>query len=137
MTVQHLILDVPQPVIEHLKQRAARSHRTVEIEAVEALMASVDEDATLSADIAAELEIMTTMSNEALWQAAGAALPAEDVARLEELHWLQQSRPLDTTEHAEEQALLHAYEVAMLRRAQAMALLKERGHDISPLIQIG
>lgn len=137
MTVHPVTLNIPQLIYDRLEKRAAQSRRTVEIEAVETLVASVSEDAALPADVAAELANMASMNDDVLWRIARDSLPAADVIRLEELHWLQQSRPLDSTEQSEEQALLHAYELAMLRRSQAMVLLKERGNDISPLASTG
>jgi hypothetical protein len=135
MAVHRMTLDVPDSTYDHLRQRAAQSRRPVEVEAVEALVASVSDD-MLPPALAAELEAMAALGDDSLWREAQAALSADDAVRLEALHWTQQARPLTDSERDEERVLMDAYNAGVLRRAQAMVLLKKRGHDISPLLEL-
>lgn len=134
MTVHRMTIEIPETVFVHLRQRAEQSCRPVEVEAVEALVASVSDDG-LPVALASELEALATLDDGELLRMAAAGQPKADAARLEALHWLQQARPLTPDERDEEQALLYAHDQAMLRRAQAMALLRERGHDLTALVQ--
>jgi hypothetical protein len=54
---------------------------------------------------------------------------------LEELHLKKQREELTARETQTTKTLLRRYERFMLVRAQAAAILQERGHDISGLIQ--
>jgi uncharacterized protein YnzC (UPF0291/DUF896 family) len=67
----------------------------------------------------------------ALWRAARATLPESQRERLEALHVKQQREGLTAAEQEEEEALLALYRQTILTRAQAAALLKQRGYDVS------
>jgi hypothetical protein len=60
-------------------------------------------------------------------------LPADAAARLEELHLKRQREGLTEQQENEAAALIRQYERVMLIRAQAAALLKQRGHDVTGL----
>jgi hypothetical protein len=62
-------------------------------------------------------------------------LSAEALATFEALHFKRQSVGLTAAEEEQDALLAHAYERAILVRAKAAALLKERGHDISVLLE--
>jgi hypothetical protein len=134
MAVRRLTLEIPALVYERLRRRAAEMHRSVETEAVEALVASVPVDDTLPAEIAAEMEALSTASDDVLWAEALGRWTPEQAERLEALHLKQESEPLCRAELEPERDLLRAYDRATLIRAHAMRLLKDRGHDIAPLL---
>ena len=71
----------------------------------------------------------------ALWTAARATLTPEQRVRLEMLHDKQQREGLTEEERTEEQALIQLYRETQLVRAQAVALLKQRGYDVSDASQ--
>ncbi|MGH2593985.1 MAG: hypothetical protein ACRDGG_10775, partial [Anaerolineae bacterium] len=73
------------------------------------------------------------LDDEALWRAARSLLPAQTAAQLEDLHLKRQREGLSEPETQTLAGLVRQYERAMLIRAQATALLKQRGHDISEL----
>ena len=52
--------------------------------------------------------------------------------RLEQLNDVAKEQPLT---RAEQQTLLDAYSRSILRRAQALALLRQRGHDVAQALQ--
>jgi hypothetical protein len=74
---------------------------------------------------------MAYLNDAALWQAARAAMSAEQRARLEFLHDQKREQGLGADEAAEESALLALYRETLLVRAQAAVLLKQRGYDVS------
>ena len=53
---------------------------------------------------------------------------------LEDLHGKQRDQGLSGDEDATRAKLIHEYERAMLIRAQAAKLLKDRGHDVSGIL---
>lgn len=94
-------------------------------------------DATLSAppnlpeELARELAALHLLSDEALWATLLPSLSPTEQHRLQQLNHVAGERDLTTAETVEQTALLNAYYRSMLRRAQAMAILKQRGHEIS------
>lgn len=74
---------------------------------------------------------MAYLNDAALWQAARAAMTAEQRARLEYLHDQKREQGLGADEAADEEALLTLYRETLLVRAQAAVLLKQRGYDVS------
>jgi hypothetical protein len=89
-------------------------------------------------DLPAELEAaicpLIVLDDAALWQAARSHFPTDAAQQLEELHLKRQRAGLTEAEAQTAAALVRQYERAMLVRAQAAALLKQRGHDVSSLL---
>ena len=73
-------------------------------------------------------------NDEALWLVARSRLAEEAAAHLEELHLKRQREGLTEAEALTLAGLVRQYERAMLVRAQAAALLRQRGHDVSELL---
>jgi hypothetical protein len=136
MTVESVTMRVPQTLYAMLQDRAERTHRSVEEALAEALEETAPLDDThLPADVAASVAILDTMPDDALWATARTShLSSAAAAHLEELTYKRQREGLDAEEQRIAETLLHQYERAMLVRAEAMVRLKERGHDISPLL---
>jgi len=88
----------------------------------------------LPADFAEAISRLKLLDNEALWRAARYCLPAEVATQIEELHLKRQREGLTDAEAKTLNGLMRQYERTMLVRAQAAALLKERGHDVSQLL---
>lgn len=124
-----LTLQLPEPLYDRLADRARRANRPVEAELLELVAAAVPDQL---ADLTAELPVL---DDDALWRAARGRLADEARVRLEELNDLRQRAGLSATESVEADALLRQYETAVLVRAQAAALLRARGHDISGLLR--
>src|SRR5437867_628256 len=123
MTVQTLTLNVPEPLYQRLKQRAAQTERTVEDEALDVLVTAVPVADELPADLAEAISPLALLDDEALWRAARSRLAAEVAQRLEELHLKQQREGLTSEETQTLAGLERQYERAMLIRAQAAVLL--------------
>ncbi len=134
MTTQTVRLDVPELLYQKLRLRAAQSQRTVEDELLEVLATVVPVADDLPAELSAALTPLATLNDTELWRAAQTHLPANAATRLEELHLKRQRAGLTEPQEREAAALIRQYERGMLMRAQAAALLKQRGHDVAGLL---
>jgi uncharacterized protein YnzC (UPF0291/DUF896 family) len=139
MAVEAVTAHVPHALYVRFEERARQTQRSVEEERIEALAEAVSlDDDSLPSDVVAALQPLDTMSDEALWQVARTShLSPAAAAHLEELNHKRQREALTSEERQIAEALRQQYERAMLVRAEAMAKLKERGHDISALLEPG
>ena len=137
MTVESVTVPVPRALYTWLEERAQHTQRSVEEELVEVLAEAISlDDGSLPADVTAALAPLDTMTDEALRQVArDSHLSPAAAAHLEELNLKRQREGLTPDEYQIAEALRHQYERAMLLRAEALARLKERGHDISSLLE--
>lgn len=129
-----LTLSLPESLYRQLKTRATRSKRSVEEETVDILAAAVPAAEELPADLAEALTPLSVLDDESLWRAARSALAAQAVEEMEALHRKRGTEGLTAAEAEALAGLVAAYERAMLVRAQAAALLRRRGHDVSGLL---
>jgi len=127
-------VQVPEVLFTRLKQRAEQTNRTLEAEVLDVLITAVPVATELPPDLESALSPLAVLDDEALWQAARRCLPAAITDALEELHLKQQREGLTALERQSLADLVRQYERNMLVRAQAAALLKQRGHDISRLV---
>jgi len=134
MSSETLTLNIPGPLYEQLKQRAEQTQRSVAEETLEVLATAVPPDAALPADLAEAAESLKLMDDAALWETARERLPDDVSAELEALHRKRQREGLTDAESRKLAELVRQYERQMLLRAQAAALLRERGHDVSGLV---
>ena len=134
MAVQAVTLHLPSPLYERLKQRAEQTQRSVEAELLEVVAAAVPVADDLPTDLAQVISPLAPLDDKALWRAARSHLPAEAVAQMEQMHLKRQREGLTGSEAETLAGLLRHYERAMLVRAQAAALLKERGYDVAELL---
>jgi len=134
MAVQAVTLHLPSPLYERLKQRAEQTQRSVEAELLEVVAAAVPVADDLPADLAQVISPLALLDDEALWRAARSHLPAEAAAQMEQMHLKRQREGLTGSEAETLAGLVRHYERAMLVRAQAAALLKERGYDVAELL---
>ena len=133
MTTQAITLQLPDPVYDHFRSRANRTHRSVEVEILDVVTTAAVEEHGLADDLAEAVTGLEILDDDALWRAARSELPEESRERLEALNFKQQSEGLDSTGHTALEQLLHTYDRVMLVRAHAARLLQERGHDVSAL----
>ena len=123
-------LTLPAETYDLLKQRAEAVGRTVQDEIVETLLASVS-----GSDDPPRISPLPLFSDEELWQAARSRLPAEEAEELEALHHKRDREGLSDEEKRRLAGLMKRYERFVLLRAEAAALLKQRGHDVSVLLR--
>ncbi|HEY8742383.1 MAG TPA: Arc family DNA-binding protein [Chloroflexota bacterium] len=135
MPSQSIQLRVPDELYDRLKKRAARAQRSIETELLDVITAAVESPGELPNDLAEALEPLAVLDDEALWRAARSHLDARLATELELLNVQQQGEGLLPSDDQRRLLLLRQYERAMLVRAQAAALLKERGHAVAQLLQ--
>lgn len=133
-TTQDITIKLPKLLYQKLKARAEQTQRSVEAEALDALVASVPVVDELSTDLEASLAQLALLDDEALWRAARTTFTADAARQLEDLHLKRQREGLTESEVQAAATLLQQYERTMLVRAQAAVLLKQRGHDVSTLL---
>lgn len=136
MTAQAVTINLPTPLYERLALRATRTRRTIEAEIVEAVITAFPEDPDdLPADLAESINALYLLDDEALWRAARACLAPEKAAELEEFHLKRQREGISDSETEASAVLMKEYMRITLVRSRAAALLKQRGHDVSVLLQ--
>lgn len=74
---------------------------------------------------------LSALDDEALQRAARSPLPAQIVEQMEALHFKRQREGLTRDEEETVRSLLAQYERARFVRAQATALLQQRGLDVA------
>ncbi len=131
---QTVVLELPDQLYRHLEGRAAQTRRTVADELLLALIDALPEAAGLPDDLAATLAALDLLGDDDLWRAAQSQLTLEAAAELEDLHLKQQREGLTALEMQDQATLTQHYERAMVVRARSVALLKERGRDVSGLL---
>ena len=134
MAIRPITVNLPDSLYDRLKRRAEQTQRTVEAELLEVVATAVPETEALSAELTTALADLALLDEEALQRAARSHLPEEAAARLEALHLQRQRTALSPAEIGELASLVRQYEHAMLVRAQAAALLRQRGHDTAGLL---
>lgn len=133
MTIQTMTLHIPDVLYLRLKQRAEQTKRSVEAEALEVLAGAIPVADELPPDLDAALSPLVVLDDASLEQVARSRLPDETTDALEELHLKQQREGLTEVERQTLHGLVQQYERNLLVRAQAAALLKQRGYDVSSL----
>ncbi len=134
MNAQSVTLNVPNALYERFKRRAEETHRSVEVELLEAMAVAVPVADEIPPDLAEVVSSLARLDDETLQRAARSHFPAERAAELERLHLKRQDEGLTRDESQRAAELTRQYEQAVLVRAQAAAMLMQRGHDISTLL---
>jgi hypothetical protein len=128
-------LSIPDDLYQRLKQRAEETQRTVEAQLVKTISAGlIVEEEELPTDITDALAALETADDEALWRAARSRVPLEMAREVQKLKRKQQRVNLTEAERQKLDELLHQYDLVMLIRAKAAALLKQHGHDVDVLL---
>ncbi len=89
----------------------------------------------LPPEVEATLAKLDSLGNKELWNIAHSALKQADLNELERLSGHQGADVPTPVDDIQGQELLNRYDQAVLKRAKAMAILKQRGEDISPLLK--
>ena len=134
MAEQALTLNIPDHLYQHLKQRAEGTHRPIEAEALD-LLRNATEARGVSAELQDLQEAMAHLSDEELWDAARNSLAREATEALQRLRAKRKRAGLTLAEWQRRDDLLRQYDRGILIRSRAMLLLKERGYDISALLE--
>lgn len=121
---------LPQSLFQRLERIAAVTHRSVEDVLTTTVDVALPPTPNISPDLADELAAMVLFSDESLKAAAQSSLSAAQQERLAQLSHAGGERTLSKSEKRELERLLDLYDQAVLRRARALAILAQRGHDI-------
>ncbi|NCC33732.1 MAG: hypothetical protein EOM24_17210 [Chloroflexia bacterium] len=134
MSSQILTLELPEPLYEQLQVRAARRQRSVADEVLDVLTGAIPATEVLPDDMEHALAQLVFLDDPELWQAGRSRMAPDAAERFSALNAKRQREGLTEAEQQERELLVHQYERSMLVRAQAAALLKQRGHDIASLL---
>ena len=131
---QSITLEIPEALYEQLRLRASAANRTVEAEVVEVVSSVVPVAGEIPPDLAYLLDRMRFLDDAGLQRTAKSRLSKKALSRLQSLNNKRQRDGLSEAETLTANELLRQYERAILFRAQALALLKERGFDLAPFL---
>jgi hypothetical protein len=129
-------LRLPVPLYHHFQNRAERAHRSLEAELLDVVAAVAADGEELSLDLARAIEDLNLLNDDELLRAARNRLSEETRTQLESLNLKQQRGALTPAEKDTLEQLIEQYDQAVLLRAEAVRLLKERGHDVSKLLTV-
>lgn len=132
MPEKTITVKLSEPAFRKLQRAAELTYRSVDEILASTINATLVAPPDLPSDLADELAAMHLLSDEALWAAVAPSLSPAEQRRLEQLNHFAGERSLTQAETEEQAALLEAYHRSVLRRAQALAILAQRGHPISP-----
>ena len=128
-----ITLSVPDHIYKRARQIADATAQPVESVLLEQLETALATPLpTLPPDEQAELDALTYLSDDALWTIAREQMPAPKQARMQTLMDANTQGTITSDEHAELTRLVDQGQRLMLRKAQAAALLTERGHRVVP-----
>lgn len=125
---------IPQNLYQRLSHRAHQTQRAFEDELLATVNTGLSVSDELPLAVEDELSQLEVLSSDLLWRIARSRFNPLRAGKLERLHLKAQRQPLTATEQRQEQALIHEYERILLLRARAARLLKDRGIDISSLL---
>ncbi len=128
---------LPDHLYRQLQRQAQAVNRPlseVTATALESIVVPVEDD--LPPGLQAELSAMAYLSDDALWQIAGSAMNHDKIALYDVLLERRRSGMLTPEGQAWLDTLRHDADAMMLRKAQAYALLKSRGHKLPTLDEL-
>ncbi len=127
MSLQTVTLTMPESIYRRVKRSAEALRRPPEEIIVETLNVALPGADDVPLEMAEELPTMRALPDKKLWEMARNVMPAKQQARLRALSAAQRERALKLAELQKLDDLLQAYGRITLRKAQAYALLHERG----------
>ena len=134
MNAQAITLHLPTSLYELLQERVQGTRRSLEAEILAVVTSAVRPEDGLPPELRDAVSPLRDLDDEVLRRTAMDSFPEEAAARFAELNHKQQSEGLTDEELRTLDSLRRGYERVMVVRAEAAALLKERGHDVSTLI---
>ncbi len=123
-------IGIPVPIYDRLKRAAKLTNRSVEDVLVATIDAALPPDPALPAELADNLAALSLFNDDALWAAAESSLSPAQQHRLEQLATTADFRSLTTAEFSELTQLAEFFDLSVLRRARALAILVQRGYQI-------
>lgn len=133
MTETAITVRLPARAVEQLERAAREQHRSVPDMVRDMVLQDLPRLPALPPDVEAELSAFSGLSDDVLLLLARSTLTEEQQSELAELNQQAQRRSLSESERIRQQELGDAYDRMLVRRAEAAAVLKSRGHDLSDL----
>lgn len=130
MSSELLTVAVPENLLTRIRDRARQANRTVEAEVLDVLAGAIPGTDELSPDLRAALDTLDLLDDAALRRAFDSRLSVEASAELEALTFKERRAGLTPADESRRRDLIRQYERAMLVRARAAALLRQRGHEV-------
>jgi hypothetical protein len=121
-------VELPESAFRRLKRASELTYRPVNEILVSAIDAALITPPNLPIELAEELGALNLLSDEALWATAQPSFSPTEQYRLRQLNHAAGERVLTEAEITEQETLLESYHRSMLRRAQSLAILTQRGH---------
>ena len=132
MNTQTVTIQLPKNIYEHIRIAARAQKRSMKRLLQEAVSAGLPLVDDLPLELANEMTAMTLLNDQALRQKAQSKLPATPQKKMDRLLDKKQAGKLDGKGQKELDILLSEVERIVLVRAQAAALLTQRGYRITP-----
>lgn len=131
-TLPTVTVQLPQPTFEGLKRLAARQKQSVS-DAVFVLVSEKETLPPLPDDLEVELASYWHLSTETLQLLVRPPLTETEA---EEMTALNREEALTQEQEAYSAELLDRYQRGLLRRSAALAILKQRGVDVTPFLTV-
>lgn len=129
-TVQ-VTVELPETALEQLQQVSRQQRRSVPEVMRDLVLQELPGLPPLPQDMERELAAFAALSDDLLWLLARSTMTTGQQQELATLNDEAQRRTLTPAEQERQQTLVDQYDRVMVRRAQAAALLKNRGYDLS------
>jgi hypothetical protein len=126
-----IVLTIPADISDRAREIAQTTAQPVEQVLLEHLKHLSVPLPTLPPDEQAELDALKQLSDDALWAIAQAQMPDDVQVRAHELMNRNTQGTITDEEHAELQTLVERADRLMMRKAEAAALLRERGYSFT------
>lgn len=124
-------VNLPSSLVREIETTARQQHRSVSALVRELILQGWPNVPSLPDEIESELAAFINLSDDVLWLLARSTLTNSEQENLAILNREAKQRTLTAEEERQRETLLNAYNQAMVRRAQAVLLLKARGYDLS------
>lgn len=134
MSIHPILVKLPNQLYRRVEKRAKQTKRSVESELLAVVAQAMATEDELPEELSNLLEELSLLDDKALWRVARKGMKASETTQMEKLHFQRQQKGLSESDSQALARLVQQYEKHMLLRAQAIALLKQRGHDISKLL---
>jgi uncharacterized protein YnzC (UPF0291/DUF896 family) len=133
MQEKTVTVELPESAFRRLKRASELTYRSVDEILVSAIDAALIAPPNLPIELAEELGALNLLSDAALLATAQPSFSPAEQYRLQQLNHSAGERVLTEAETTEQETLLQSYYRSMLRRAQSLAILAQRGHQVDPL----
>ncbi len=134
MTDRTITIAVPRETYEPFRDSAERTRRSVEEVVVEALQATLADGEHPAEERQAMLAALTLLDTATLWQLVRHGAETEEVLVLAALNEKRQRAGLTMAEEGVVRGLIRHHDRAVLLQAKALSTLRERGEDVSALV---